>query len=377
MRLAVLYARVSSRDQEREGFSIPAQLKLLQEYVLKHGFQIVREFIDIETAKCAGRKQFGEMVRFLEKTPNCRTVIVEKTDRLYRNFRDCVTLEDLGVEIHLPKEGQIIGKDAKSQDKLVHGIQVVIARNYIENLREEVKKGLREKAAQGFYPGRAPFGYCHNKLTHNIEPDPMNGAIVERMFSLYASGQQSLAALRQTIKTETGRLWPKSHLQRMLKNSIYCGLFVWNEKTHQGRHTPLVSAHLFQQVQETFRSFNRSKYRKHRFAFTGLLNCAYDNCMITAEIKKQRYTYYHCTGFRGKCELPYIREELLGERLGQILQDIYVPDDIAKQVVESLRESQTRTHINMPDTHSYQHERTAPKTTGAAHVRSQSYGSSV
>jgi hypothetical protein len=49
----------------------------------------------------------------------------------------------------LPKEGQIIGKDAKSQDKLIHGIQVVIARNYIENLREEVKKGLREKAAQG------------------------------------------------------------------------------------------------------------------------------------------------------------------------------------------------------------------------------------
>ncbi|HWF91873.1 MAG TPA: recombinase family protein [Terriglobales bacterium] len=55
MRLAVLNARVSSRDQEREGFSIPAQLKLLREYALKHGFQIVREFIDVETAKCSGR----------------------------------------------------------------------------------------------------------------------------------------------------------------------------------------------------------------------------------------------------------------------------------------------------------------------------------
>jgi hypothetical protein len=41
--------------------------------------------------------------------------LVEKTDRLYRNFRDCVTLEDLDVEIHLPKEGQIISKDSKSQ----------------------------------------------------------------------------------------------------------------------------------------------------------------------------------------------------------------------------------------------------------------------
>jgi site-specific DNA recombinase len=129
MKQAVIYARVSSKDQEREGFSIPAQLKLLREYALKHGFHIVQEFIDVETAKCAGRKQFGEMVRFIEKNPGCRCVIVEKTDRLYRNFRDHVTLEDLGIEIHLPKEGQIIGKDAKSQDKLVHGIQLVIARN--------------------------------------------------------------------------------------------------------------------------------------------------------------------------------------------------------------------------------------------------------
>ena len=94
--------------------------------------------MDVETAKITGRKQFGEMVRFLRENPTCRVVIVEKTDRLYRNFRDCVTLEDLEIEIHLPKEGQIIRKDSKSQAKLIHGIQVVIARNYIENLREEV-----------------------------------------------------------------------------------------------------------------------------------------------------------------------------------------------------------------------------------------------
>ena len=147
MKQAVLYARVSSKDQEKEGYSIPAQLKLLREYALKNDIKIIREFVDVETAKTTGRKQFGEMVRFFERHPDSRVVIVEKTDRLYRNFHDCVTLEDLGIEIHLPKEGQVISKDSKSQAKLVHGIQLVIARNYIENLQEEVKKGMREKAA--------------------------------------------------------------------------------------------------------------------------------------------------------------------------------------------------------------------------------------
>jgi len=100
---AVLYARVSSKDQEREGYSIPAQQKLLREYAHKNGFNIVREFVDVETAKTTGRKQFGEMVLFLREMQSCRTVLVEKTDRLYRNFRDYVTLEELRIEIHLPK----------------------------------------------------------------------------------------------------------------------------------------------------------------------------------------------------------------------------------------------------------------------------------
>src|ERR1700675_3310870 len=118
---AVVYARVSRTAQEQEGFSIPAQLKLLREYAHKNDFQIVREFVDVETAKKTGRKQFSEMVEFLRQNVDCRTILVEKTDRLYRNFGDYVTLEDMGVEIHLPKEGQIISKAARSQDKLLHG----------------------------------------------------------------------------------------------------------------------------------------------------------------------------------------------------------------------------------------------------------------
>src|SRR5712692_10823146 len=215
MKSAVIYARVSSKDQEREGYSIPAQLRLLREYAHRNDFQIVGEFIDVETAKTAGRKKFGEMVRFLKQNPSCRTVIVEKTDRLYRNFRDCVTLEDLEVEIHLPKEGQVISKDAKSQAKLVHGIQVVIARNYIDNLREEVRKGMREKAEQGVYPSRPPLGYRNNKLEHTIEIDPEKSPVAQRMFELYASGKHSLSTLRAALKGEWRQSFPKGYLHRL------------------------------------------------------------------------------------------------------------------------------------------------------------------
>ena len=56
---AVLYARVSSKDQEREGFSIPAQLDLLRSYAARHSLKLAQEFVDVETAKAAGRLQFS------------------------------------------------------------------------------------------------------------------------------------------------------------------------------------------------------------------------------------------------------------------------------------------------------------------------------
>ena len=336
MKEAVIYARVSSKDQEREGFSIPAQLKFLREYASRNDFRIAQEFVDVETAKTTGRKKFGEMLAFLTRNSGCRVLIVEKTDRLYRNFRDCVTLEELDVEIHLPKEGQIISKESKSQAKLMHGIQVVMARNYIENLKEEVKKGMREKAEQGIYPSRPPLGYQNNKLEHTIEIDPRKAPVAQRMFGLYATGQYSLSSLRKAIRDDSGINLAKGYLDRLLKNPFYKGQFWWEGRLYSGTHTPLVSVDRFEQVQAVFRGHNKPRYRTHDFAYRGLLTCAYDNCKVTAEIKKERYTYYRCTGFRGKCGLPYFREEELGDRLGQILKDIHIPDNILAQLQEAL-----------------------------------------
>jgi site-specific DNA recombinase len=337
---AVIYARVSSKDQEREGYSIPAQLKLLREYAASHDFKIVREFTDVETAKVAGRRQFGEMIRFLEQSAGCRVVIAEKTDRLYRNFRDYIKLEDLDVEIHLPKEGQVISRDSKSQAKFMHGIHVVVARNFIENLREEVCKGMREKAEQGIYPSRPPLGYRNNKLERTIEIDPHKAPIARRIFALYATGRYSLTGVGKILRAEFGISLGKGYLDRLIKNPFYAGSFFWQDKLYSGTHEPLIDATTHEQVQAVLSNRNRPKYRRREFPFGNLLKCAYDGCTVTAEIKRGKYIYYHCTGHRGKCILPYFREEDLGNRLGQILKDIYIPDQALKQIIEALHANQ-------------------------------------
>ena len=78
MNTAVIYARVSGREQEREGYSIPAQLKLLKEYARQRSLHVVQEFVDVESAKNPGRREFGNMLRFLETDEQCRVVLVRR-----------------------------------------------------------------------------------------------------------------------------------------------------------------------------------------------------------------------------------------------------------------------------------------------------------
>src|SRR5205814_6697884 len=110
-------------------------------------------------------------------------------------IKDWITVDDLDLSVHFVKENAIISKESRSSEKFMHGIKVLMAKNYVDNLSEEVKKGLREKAEQGYWPTKAPVGYVDNLATHRIEPDPVRAPLIDQLFSLYATGGYSLKAL--------------------------------------------------------------------------------------------------------------------------------------------------------------------------------------
>lgn len=335
---AAIYTRVSSREQQQEGFSLEAQSRLLRDYALRNQFRIVQSFEDVETAKVRGRKQFAKLVEFFKGNRSCRVLLVEKTDRISRNFHDAVTLEDLDIAVHFVKEGQIISKESKSQAVLVYGFNLVMARHYSNNLREEVKKGMREKAAQGVYPGHAPFGYRNNKAERTIEIDPVNSPIVTRLFSLYATGRQSISSLRKILEVETGRRMSRNNIYLILHNRFYIGSFEWSGQTYAGTHPLFLDRKIFDRVQQVLVGHKRPSYSRQEVAFRGLMQCAYDGCVVTGDVQKERYVYYRCSGNRGKCDLPRFREKDIAERLGEPLKGLQVPGKFVERIVSSLRQ---------------------------------------
>ena len=338
----VTYTRVSSKEQEKEGFSIPAQEKLLKEYARKKRLQIVAEFTDVETAKAAGRREFGKMVTYLQSNSEVKVILVEKTDRLYRNFKDYLLLEDLRAELHLVKENEVIGKDSRSHAKLIHGIKIVLAKGFIDNLSEEVTKGLKEKAEQGEWPQRAPIGYRNNRTTRLVEPDEAKAPLIKRLFEYYATGRYSLAGVRDAIALDglvgsTGRKLSKSKIDSILRCPFYYGEMIWSGKRYRGIHEPIISRELFDNVQRVLNGGTWARSRAHEFAFKGLLRCGKCGCAIVGEVKKSKYIYYHCTSARGKCNQPYIREEQLSDALGEVLRSIEVMPNMVQEIVDAVR----------------------------------------
>lgn len=198
-RLGVIYVRVSTDDQ-KDGFSIPAQIELLINYAKDNNIRIIRIFEESMSAKDSGRVEFNKMLKYLKVHKEVNIILVEKTDRLYRNFKDYATLDDNKYEIHLVKENEILSKDSTSHQKLVHGLKVLLAKNFIDNLREETYKGRKKKAQLGYIVGNTPYGYTKEDKMTTVQV-PEQALFIEKAFDYYSKGM-SLQEVREALFNE-------------------------------------------------------------------------------------------------------------------------------------------------------------------------------
>jgi len=72
---------------------------------------------------------------------------------------------------------------------------------------------------------------------------------------------------------------------------------------------------------------------------SGLIRCGHCGCSLVGEVKKGRYVYYHCTGYRGKCGEPYTREETLEQQLAAGLRGLVLPPAVLQWLQSELLES--------------------------------------
>jgi site-specific DNA recombinase len=344
---AVIYARVSTKAQEEEGNSIPAQLDLMRAHAARHSLSVVQEFAEAETAGKSGRTKFNLIAKLLKEKNAPRIVLVEKTDRLTRNFYDLILVDELifkhGVEFHLVKAGRILGPGMSTAEKTTWAMEVLIAKHFLDNLRDETKKGIAQKLKSGGWCWAAPYGYRMEKGELLIDLD--RTPFVRKLFELRASGLYSLESVADALY-DAGFIYqpsrprvPKVQLHKMLSNRLYAGQVEYDGIVYPGRHQALVDMDVWMQAQGKAAGKTKVMSKREKFfIFRNALTCGACDSVLSGEEKKGgRYTYYRCwQSANRKCDEKYITEKELLETIGSYINRIQFDPEYKNRMLADL-----------------------------------------
>lgn len=278
-RSAAIYLRVSS-EMQVDGFSIEAQKMACLKYAKEQGYEVTEDHKYIDeaySAKNEERPAFKKMI-MAAHSAEFSMIIIHKMDRFERNFKTMRnTLEDLAnIGVHVFS----ISENMELANTLTVNLFGIINEHYLQNLSWETAKGKHQAAKEGYFIGsRVPFGYRKWKLGDPPEmdkrillKDEKEAPALKHCFEMYASGNNSFDDLakylnEQGFVSRSGRTFRKDTLRTMLENPIYIGIIEYqgtnkeNYFTYQGKHAPLISAELFNQVAKIRAAKEREKSR--------------------------------------------------------------------------------------------------------------------
>ncbi len=355
---AVIFARVSSLIQQKEGYSLDAQIEKLRAYAFSKGLHILQEFRITESSNIGERKKFKQVLDFVKsehKKSNERIIIIsDKVDRLIRNFKDYPAINELMenniAELHFVGDGAILNKNSTSSDKLMWNMRIVMAQNYIDTMKDNVKRSIDYKIDQGELPCKAPLGYRNitkgkdNKSDIVFDPDKF--LLVRRLFVEYSTGNYSIRNITKLsakwgLKSDKGKPVTQTTINSVLKNRFYIGVMSFNGAEYPHKYDRLIDEETFYKCQAVLNRYKRTQFRisKNQFLFAGLLTCSKCGCSYSSEIKKSKYTYLRPTKKKGACDCYQITEQTIYNQLKAVFDSIYIHpallDEMQKHLLET------------------------------------------
>jgi site-specific DNA recombinase len=356
---AIILARVSTEDQMQEGYSIPAQLQRAREYCQKKGLIVQSEHPFDESSTKDQRKKFELVVDEIRKAKEVVALVVETVDRLQRSFKESVMLDELRkqgkLEIHFLRENLVIHKDSNSSEIQRWDLAVFVAKSYVLQLSDNVKRSFDIKRRSGEITSNPPIGYqgVYDTTGKRIDviPNPDTAHYIQKMFELYATGQHStLTLMKEMVKlglrSKLGKKLSLSMIDKILNDTFYYGVAYSRTKKIYWDHKykPIITKELFDRGQKIRQSWNKKpfKYASKPYIFRGLVRCKKCGCSMSPETAKGKFVYYSCTNARKDlCDTKvYVPEKAFLEPIYGVLRAFQgIPQERIDKVVEGLKQS--------------------------------------
>lgn len=349
LKKAVIYCRVSTKEQVEEGNSLVTQEKICKDYALKNGYEVVEIYRERgESAKNADRTELKLLIECCTNKKNGITaVIAYKVDRIARNIDDYryirVLLKRYGVEIKSTSE---YFEDTPA-GRFMENIIANVAQFDNDVRTERSMGGMRDAMREGRYVWRAPMGYTNMKVgTKSTIVQDEKAPIVLKLFEEVARNKESVDGIRRNLlqeglATKKGKILTKSHCYRLLNNEIYTGWIIKFGERHKGLYEPIVSEELFEQVQRILKrrshrgfvyQYENSDFPLRRFVYhpTGKKVTG-----AWAQGRNKKYAYYRFMGINK----TQVKKEVLEEAYKAFINGYTLDHDHLNSFKQSLKEA--------------------------------------
>ena len=341
---AVVYTRVSTKEQADSNASLETQLKYCKEYAKRKGLNIIEYFGGTyESAKNDERVEFNKMLKFLQRRKNISYVLVYSYDRFSRTGANAAyissNLKKKGIHtISVSQEVDTSKPSGAFQENLYY----MFSQFDNEMRRDKTVTGMREKLRNGYWCSVPPFGYINTNKGAPADKSNIilndKGKMVVKVFKWIYKYSWSLERASLETKKE-GIYISAKRLSEILRNPFYAGFITSSiipNEIYEGKHERAISHQIFKTVNEILdgKTISRKgiKMRNHEeIPLKGLLIC--EDCgkkMTGYKASKNQKFYYKCNTKGCKNNQ---RADELHESFKELLKYFYVD----KKFIEPLK----------------------------------------
>ena len=231
---AILYARVSTDEQARSGYSLAQQIEALREYAAREGYEVLEEVRDPGQSGASLERPGMDWVRDLVAAGGVSVVLAQDRDRFAREPAYHYLLrrefEEHGTKIRALNDR---GDDSPEGD-LTDGILDQLAKYERAKMAERSRRGKLRKVREGKViagrmarHGAARYGFAFNEARDALIVDEEKMEVVRRIFRMVGVEGQPIFAAKRTldaagVPTATGKAkWSPSMLRDIITNDVY------------------------------------------------------------------------------------------------------------------------------------------------------------
>ena len=309
---AVIYTRVSTKEQAENNASLETQLKYCKQLADKKGLEVIEYFGGTyESAKSDERKEFQKMLNYVKRRSNVGYIIVYSYDRFSRTGANGAYISD-----QLKKQGIVTISATQEVDtstsagSFQQNLYYMFSQFDNELRRDKSVSGMQEKLRKGHWTGAYPFGYTNANPGKGKTPNfviTKEGKLLKQAFLWKANSNMSHVDIAKKLQKKGLNINDK-RLSDLFRNPFYCGLIVNSlipGEIIEGLHPPLISREVFLKIHNLLNA--GAETRKYSFDDENLplktfLKSTVCGTPYTGFVVKKKGLYYYKNRRKGSKE---------------------------------------------------------------------------